>query len=78
MAKSPASSTPDPLMSALQAVGFALSARALLLLALVGAFVLAVMAMLAQTLPSLEVLIAYAIFTVIPVSYLEVRRRQSL
>jgi multidrug transporter EmrE-like cation transporter len=78
MAKSPASSTPDPVTAALQAIGFALSARALLLIALVGAFVLAVMAMLAQTLPSLEVLIAYAIFTVIPVSYLEVRRRQSL
>jgi multidrug transporter EmrE-like cation transporter len=45
-----------------------------LLIALLGAFVLATMAMLAQSLPALEVLIAYAILTVIPIAYLEVRR----
>ena len=68
------SSAPD-LVSAFKALGYILSARALLLLALIGAFVLAVMATLYQTLPSLEVLIAYAMFTVIPVAYLETRRR---
>jgi hypothetical protein len=47
----------------------------LLLLALIGAFVLATMAMIWQTISSLEVLIAYATFTVIPVAYLETRRR---
>ena len=67
------SSTPD-LVAAFKSAGYILSARALLLLSLAGAFVLAIMAMTQQTLPSLEVLIAYAIFTVIPVSYLETRR----
>ncbi len=63
------------LIAAFGGLGYALSARSLLLLALVGAFVLAVQAMSNQTLASLEVLIAYAVFTVIPVSYLEIRRR---
>lgn len=61
-------------MAAFRAAGYVLSARALLLLALVGAFILAVMATISQTLPSLEVLIAYAITTVLPVAYLETRR----
>lgn len=61
-------------MAAYRAAGYVLSARALLLLTLVGAFVLAVFATISQTLPSLEVLIAYAITTVGPVAYLEIRR----
>ena len=69
------SSTLDLALTAAKLFGFALSARALLLIALVGAFVLAVMAMLAQTPAALEVLIAYAMFSVIPVAVLEVRRR---
>jgi hypothetical protein len=52
-----------------------LSARALLLLALVFAFVLAVMAMISQTQFSLYVLLAGSAFTVLPVAYLETRRR---
>jgi len=63
-------------VAAFAGLGYALSARGLLLLALIGAFVLSVMATLSQTLPSLYVLVAYCIFTVIPVAYLEVRRRQ--
>ena len=51
-----------------------LSARALLLLSLLGAFVLATMAMMLQTTAALAVLIGYATFTVIPVAYLETRR----
>ena len=68
-------STLDVAVAAFTGLGFALSARALLLLALIGAFVLAVMAMQSQTLAALETLIAYAVFTVIPVAYLEIRRR---
>ena len=62
-------------MAAFRSAGYILSARALLLLALIGVFVLAVMAMIWQTLPALEVLIAYAILAVLPVAYLEARRR---
>jgi hypothetical protein len=72
----PQPSTLDVVVGAFAALGYALSARALLLLSLVGAFVLSLMAITSQTLPALEVLIAYCCFTVIPVAYLEVRRRQ--
>ena len=72
----PSPSILDVVVVAFTGLGYALSARMLLLLALLGAFILAVMAMQDQTLPGLEVLIAYAVFTVIPVSYLEIRRRQ--
>lgn len=65
----------EPVLTAFKALGFALSARSLLLVSLVGAFVLAVMAMLSQTLPALEVLIAFSVFTVVPFSVLEIRRR---
>lgn len=70
------SSTLDLVVAAFAGLGYALSARALLLLALIGAFVLSVMATTAQTFASLYVLIAYCLFTVIPVAYLEIRRRQ--
>lgn len=69
-------STLDVVVAAFAGLGYALSARALLLLALIGAFVLSVMATTTQTLSSLYVLIAYCLFTVIPVAYLEIRRRQ--
>jgi len=72
----PQSSTLDVVVAAFAGLGYALSARALLLLALIGAFVLSVMATTTQTLSSLYVLIAYCLFTVIPVAYLEIRRRQ--
>ena len=62
-------------MAAFKSAGYILSARALLLLSLLGAFVLAVMAMVWQTLPALEVLIAYAMLALLPVVYLETRRR---
>ena len=69
-------STLDVVVTAFSALGYALSARALLLLSLVGAFVLSLMAITSQTTSALEVLIAYCCFTVIPVAYLEIRRRQ--
>ena len=72
----PQHSTLDVVITAFAALGYALSARALLLLSLIGAFVLSLLAITSQTLPALEVLLAYCCFTVIPVAYLEVRRRQ--
>jgi hypothetical protein len=69
-------STLDVVVVAFTGLGYALSARMLLLLSLIGVFVLAIMAMMDQTLPSLEVLIAAAAFTVLPAAYLEIRRRQ--
>jgi hypothetical protein len=76
MMPTPQPSTLDVTVAAFAALGYALSARALLLLALIGAFVLSLMAITSQTLPALEVLVAYCCFTVIPVAYLEIRRRQ--
>lgn len=63
------------MLTAFKALGFALSARALLFLALIGAFVLAVMAMLAQSYGALAVFIAYGILAVGPVTFLEIKRR---
>jgi hypothetical protein len=74
----PATADPKTLaivLAAFTGLAYALSARALLLLTLVGAFVLAVMAERNQTQASLFVLIAYALLTVIPVCILEVRKR---
>jgi len=71
------SSTPDAIVATFRALGYVLSARALLLLALVFSFALAVMAMLSQTLFSLYVLLAGSAFAVLPVAYLETRRRSN-
>jgi len=51
-----------------------LSLRALLLLALVGAFVLALRSMAEQTPMSLGVLTIYCVFEVLPIAFLEIRR----
>ena len=76
----PATPTADPAparvaIAAFTALGYALSARVLLLLALVGAFVLAVMAMMSESLPRLEVLVAWGLLTILPCTILEIRRR---
>jgi hypothetical protein len=63
------------MVSAFKALGYVLSARALLFLALLFSFVLAVMAMVLQTQFSLYVLLAGSAFTILPVAYLETRRR---
>lgn len=55
----------------LKAVAMVLSARALLMLALIGGFVLAVLASSAATLVPLYVLIAYALLILIPLVVLE-------
>jgi hypothetical protein len=68
-------STSEVLLLAFQSLGYALSARALLMLALVGAFTLGVMAMLNGKLMSLAILAVYAVLTVIPMVVLELRKR---
>lgn len=74
----PNSSSPDPVLIAFKALGFAASARAMLMLSLLGAFPLAVMAMRAQTLATLEVLAVYGIFVILPVVYLEIHKRPTV
>jgi hypothetical protein len=71
------SSTLDVIVTAFGALGYALSARALLLLALVGAFVIGLKAMDVQTPLAMVGLAIYAIFTVVPVAYLEIVRRRA-
>jgi hypothetical protein len=63
-------------IEAFTALGYAFSARALLLLALLGAFVLAVIAATHETTASLYVLIAWCVLTILPIVFLEVRRRR--
>lgn len=58
----------------LKLAGFALSARALLLLALIGAFVLAVMAASVESMMRLYVLVAYCLLVVAPIVALEIRK----
>lgn len=67
--------TSEILLAAFQALGYSLSARALLLLALVGAFVIGVLAMRNRDLMSLAILAIYAGLTVIPVVWLEINKR---
>lgn len=60
---------------AMQGLGYALSARALLLLALIGAFTIGFMAMLKGNWMALAILAVYAVLTVIPMVVLEIRKR---
>jgi hypothetical protein len=62
------------IVSAFTGLGYALSARALLLLSLIGAFTLALVAVEQQSVMSLMVLVAYAAFAILPVVFLEVRK----
>ena len=52
-----------------------LSLRAILMLAMAGAFTLAVRAMTEQTPMSLGVLGIYCAFAIVPIAYLEIRRK---
>ena len=63
------------MVTTFKALAYVLSARALLFLALLFSFILAVMAMITQTQFSLYVLLAGSAFTILPVAYLEARRR---
>jgi hypothetical protein len=71
----PTSSNLDVVVAAFTGLAYALSARSLLLLSLVFSFVLALKAMDAGTMFGLYVFVAGAVFTVLPVAYLEARRR---
>lgn len=62
-------------LGVLHAIALLLAARFLLALSLTGAFVLALIAIRAQTNPALEVLIAYAVLVVLPMVWLAVRER---
>lgn len=65
-------STMEVVLAAFTGLGYALSARGLLLLSLLGAFVLAVRS---HTIMDLCVMVAFSVLVVIPVVYLEVRKR---
>lgn len=69
--------TMDVMLAAFQALAFAISARALLMLSIVGAFVLAVLAMEMPDGMRLGILIAYAVLVVVPMCFLEFRRREA-
>lgn len=63
-------------LGVLQAIALLLAARALLMLSLIGAFVLALIASRSESSAALYVLIAYAVLIVLPLVYLAVRERQ--
>ena len=62
----------DVMLAAFAAMGFALSARLLLLLAIIGGFTLGVMSMERQTATSLWVLGIYCVLVVLPMVWLEI------
>lgn len=67
----------EVILAAFTALGYALSARSILLLSLIGAFVLGLLAALAQTTATLYVLIAFAVLVVLPITCLEFFRRSA-
>ena len=71
----PAPVRDERLIEMFKTLGFVLSARALLLLAIVGGFVLAILAALHETRETLYVLVAWCLLTVGPIVALEWRRR---
>ena len=75
----PATEWRNPTLSTIEGLiklaGYALSARALLLLALIGAFTLAVLAMATETLIRVYILISYCVLVVLPIVGLEIRKR---
>lgn len=81
-ATAPSPPTPDPpaivpppaLDQRLRLLGYIVSARAILLLAVIGGFVLAVFAMTNQGVYSLLTLVAYSMIVILPLVYLEVRK----
>lgn len=68
--------TLEVLVTAFAGLGFALSARAILMLAVVGGFVLGVLAVLQARWEPLIALALYAALIVIPCAVLEYRRRE--
>jgi hypothetical protein len=66
----------EAMLAAFAAIGFAVSARVLLFLSLIGAFVLATMAMLSQTNMSAIILSLFCVLTVVPLVALEISARK--
>lgn len=66
------------ILGAFQAIGTVLAVRFILLLALIGAFVLAWSAMANPTYPAIIILISYVLLTVLPLVWLERSGRQNL
>jgi hypothetical protein len=66
----------EAMLAAFSALGFAVSARFLLFLAMFGAFALAVMAMLSRQTISLVVLGLWCAMTVLPLIWLEINSRR--
>jgi hypothetical protein len=64
----------DAMFAAFSALGFAVSARVLLFLSLVGTFVLAVLSMMSQTKMSAVIVTLFCIGTVIPLCILEFQK----
>lgn len=73
----PQPETLDIVLTAFSALGYAISARALLLCSILGAFVIAVMALNRADGWGLGVLVAYSLLVVIPLCLLEYRRREA-
>lgn len=66
----------DVLLAAFAALGYAVSARFLLFLSLIGAFALSVMSMLSQSVMSVTILSLYCLLTVLPLVFLELRAKR--
>jgi hypothetical protein len=71
----PAPTSDDRTIAMFRTLGFVLSARALLLLAVIAAFVLAIIAAIHGTQATLAVLVAWCLLTIGPIVALEWRRR---
>lgn len=67
----------DVLMAAFAAMGHAVSARVLVFLSLLGAFALAVMAMLSQTVMAVVILGLYSVGIVLPLVALELMTKRA-
>lgn len=73
----PAPDALDVIVTAFSGLAFALSARAILFVSIIGAFILAVMAVNRADGWGLGVLIAYATLIVVPLCWLEYKRREA-
>lgn len=67
--------TNDRMIDIFRALGFALSARMIFLLSVIGAFVMGIVAMVGGGWLRLLLLAVYCALTVLPCAYLEVRKR---
>ena len=65
----------DVVLAAFSGLGYAVSARALLLLAMIGSFTLTTLVMWNPTILRVVVLAVFTVLVVLPLVYLEVRKR---